>query len=371
MGHSIVISGAGVAGSTAAYWLARHGFEVTVVERAAGHRSSGNPVDVKGSAVDVVERMGIMPQLREAATQVDRLLFVDAGGRTRSSVATRAFAGSAGEQEVEIARTDLAAILLSAARDHADIRWGDAISGLTQDGDGVIVAFEQSATARFDLVIGADGVHSGVRRLAFGPEARFIRQLGMFVATAPVDRPIGSEREVVMYNTPGRALGVHPGAGNPGAAFMFRAPKTTQFDSHDLAQHKRLVAAAYPGELGVFARYLDQLQAADDIYFDAVTRVVLPQWSTGRVTLVGDAASSLSLFGDGSTLAIAGAYTLTEELAAAPHEIPAALRRYEQRHRRLARPRQLGFFAAGMLLVPKTRVGITMRDLAIRVGARR
>lgn len=369
MGHRILISGAGVAGATAAYWLGRHGFAVTVVERAAGQRSSGNPVDVKGSAVGVVERMGVMPQLRESATQVDRLLFVDADGRTRSSVPTKAFAGSAGDQEVEIARSDLTGILLSAAREHADIRWRDAISEITTDGDGVEVAFEHSASARFDVVIGADGVHSGVRRLAFGPEARFLRQLGMFVATVPVDRPLRGAHEVVMHNMPGRALAVHPAAGNPGAAFMFRAPKATEFDSRDVTLHKRLVAAAYRGELGVFARYLDQLLAADDLYFDAVTRVALPRWSTGRVTLVGDAASSLSLFGDGSTLAIIGAHTLAEELAATPRDIPAALRRYERRHRRLVRPRRLGFVASGMLLVPKTGAGIALRNLTFRIGA--
>lgn len=215
-------------------------------------------------------------------------------------------------------------------------------------------------------MVGADGVHSTVRRLSFGPETRFVRHMGMYVATVPVDEPIGGDREVVIYNTPGRTLAAHPAGGNPGVAFMFRQQSVDGFDYRDIDRGKRMVGAAYIGRLGICTHYLDQLQAADDVYFDAVTRVVLPQWSTGRVTLVGDAASSLSLFGDGSTLAIIGAHTLAEELARTPGDISAALHRYEQRHRAVVRPKQRGFALAGVLLVPGSRAGIAARNFAVR-----
>jgi 2-polyprenyl-6-methoxyphenol hydroxylase-like FAD-dependent oxidoreductase len=375
MGMSVLISGAGVAGSTLAYWLARHGFRVTVVECASGQRSSGNPVDIKGSAVAVVEQMGIMPQLRAAATRVNRLVFVDADGHERASVSMKAFQGSAGDREVEIARADLAAILLSAAHGSAEMRWGDSITALAQDRGGVDVTFDRAEPEHFDLVAGADGLHSTVRRLAFGPEAGFVRHMGMYVAVArwsgenvatlPVDRPIGDEQ--IMFNTPGRAFAVRPGSGKPGAAFIFRHRGVPGFDYRDLESHKRLVTEAYAGRLGGFAGFLDRIQAADDLYFDSVSRVRSPHWSTGRVTLVGDAASCLSLFGDGSTLAVAGAYTLAEELARTPGDPPAALCRYEQRHRLLTTRRQRGVFtAAAMLLVPRTRAGIAVRNTAVR-----
>ncbi|MFI5781291.1 FAD-dependent oxidoreductase [Nocardia sp. NPDC051570] len=367
MGKSVLISGAGVAGSTAAYWLARGGFRVTVVERAAGQRSSGNPVDVKGDAVGIVERMGVLPRLREVASRIDRLVFVDTDGRVRGGIRTAAFQGSAGNSEIEVPRAELASVLLSATRDHADIRWGDAISGLGQTGNGVEVTFERGAPERFDLVIGADGLHSAVRRLSFGPETEFVRHMGMYVATLPVDRPLRGEREVVMVNSPGLSLAVHPASGNPGAAFIFHHAAVPGFDHRDSEQHKRIVTEAYADRLGSFAHYLDRVRAAEDLYFDAVSRVRLPHWSIGNITLLGDAASSLSLFGDGSTLAVIGGHTLAEELGRGPEDIPAALRRYERRHRAVVAPRARGFLLASRLLVPKSRAGITLRDTAVRL----
>ncbi|MFI6045941.1 FAD-dependent oxidoreductase [Nocardia sp. NPDC051321] len=366
MNKTVLISGAGVAGSTLAYWLARRGYEVTVVERAAALRSSGNPVDVKGPAVAVAERMGIMPRLRAAGSAVDRMTFVDAAGKPVGRVPLAAFQGSSGDREVEVPRADLAAILLEASRTEAEFVWGDTVTALTQDGDGVDVTFAGAPARRFDLVIGADGLHSTVRRLAFGPEREFVRHKGMYVATMPIDAPVGSDREVVIYNTPGRAVSVHPTRGRALAAFIFRHDAVPGFDHRDQSSHKRLVAEAYSAGGWRLPDLLDRMHAADDLYFDAVSQVDLPTWSTGRIVLVGDAGSSLSLFGDGSTLAMAGAYTLAEELGEATDDPAAALRRYEARHRKLVRSKQGGFRIAGALLLPATRTGLTLRNAATR-----
>jgi 2-polyprenyl-6-methoxyphenol hydroxylase-like FAD-dependent oxidoreductase len=191
--------------------------------------------------------------------------------------------------------------------------------------------------------------------------------MGMYVATLPVNQLIGDEQQMIMFNTPGRAIAVHPGSRHAGAAFIFRHPGVPDFDYRDLDRHKQLVTEAFAGRLGCFAGLLDRVQTADDLYFDSVSRVRLPHWSTGPVALVGDAASCLSLFGDGSTLAVAGAYTLAEELARTPDDPPAALCRYEQRHRMLTTRRQRGLFtAAAILLVPRTRAGIALRNNAVR-----
>ncbi|NUS56701.1 MAG: NAD(P)-binding protein, partial [Streptomycetaceae bacterium] len=222
MSTSILVSGAGIAGATAAFWLAQAGYAVTVVERAEGARSSGNPVDVRGAAVDVAERMGILANLRAAATDVRRMTLVDAEGRTVTHIGMGAIPGATAASDVEIPRADLARILVDAGRDRVEFIQGDSIRELGQDDSGVDVAFEQASPRRFDLVVGADGLHSTVRRLAFGPEDRFVRPAGMYVATMPVDPSFAARPdEVLLHNSPGRLTSVHPAAGKALAAFIF------------------------------------------------------------------------------------------------------------------------------------------------------
>ncbi len=328
--QAVLISGAGIAGPTLAYWLARHGFRPTVVEHAAALRSSGSPVDVRGPAVEVAERMGVMPAIRQAGTDRTGTSFVNANGRRVGRVNQRALQQAAGSREVELPRGDLAAILYQAGRDDAEFVFGDAIVALSQDEHGVDVTFEHAQPRRFDLVIGADGLHSAVRRLAFGPESDFIQHLGIYVATVRLDGLDGlieGGREVVMYNTPGRAAAIHPSRGQALAFF----------------------------------------EATDDLYFDSVSQVRIRPWWHGRVALVGDAASCVSLFGDGSSLAMAGAFTLAEQLAACPADHQSAFRRYDASHRVLVDPKQRNIARGASLLIPATRPGILARNLATRL----
>jgi 2-polyprenyl-6-methoxyphenol hydroxylase-like FAD-dependent oxidoreductase len=364
---TVLISGAGVGGPTLAYWLAARGFRPTVVERSAGLRSSGNPVDVRGPAVEVAERMGIMERLREAATDVTAMSFVNGSGRRVGRVGMRTLQQSGGGREVEVTRTDLAKILYEASRDSAEFLFDDTITSLRQDDDGVDVTFEKAAPRRFDLVIGADGLHSMTRRLAFGPESAFVRHIGLYVATMQLDRPAEHQREVVLHNTPGRLVSLHPVHGRTLAAFIFRNPAVEGFDHRDIEQHKRIVTDAYAGAGWRVPELLDHVRAADDLWLDSVSQVRLDRWSNGRVALLGDAASSVSLFGDGSTLAMAGAYTLAEELAATPADPQAAFARYEARHRTLVDPKQNNLATAAALMVPATRAGIAARNLATRL----
>lgn len=365
---TVLISGAGVAGPTLAFWLARHGWRPTVVERAGAPRSSGNPVDVRGPARAVVEAMGVLPRLREAATSVAALRFHDRAGRVIARVASPGHARGAAP-ELEIPRGDLARVLLDAARDRAEFVFGDAIAELRPDEHGVDVAFEHGAPRRFDVVIGADGLHSGVRRLAFGPDDRFVRHAGAYVATLPLPGPVDHPHDVLLHNVPGRLVAVHPGRGRALAGFFFRAPDA-RLDPRDTAAHRRLVAEAFRDAGWRTPELLDRLRGADDLYFDAVARVDLPAWSRGRVALLGDAASCLSLFGDGSSLAIAGARTLADALGAAPRDPALAFRRYEAEHRVRVRPKLRGFGAAAAFLMPASRPALAARDLALRLLAR-
>lgn len=360
---TVLISGAGVAGSTLAYWLARRGFRPTVVERSGGVRSSGNPVDVRGAAVPVTEAMGLTARLREAATSATAMSIVDASGRQVARVRLPNAAG--GGPEVEIGRSDLVAILHESARDDAEFLFDDTVATLAQDGGGVDVTFERAAPRRFDLVVGADGLHSTVRRLVFGPESGHVRHAGMYVATTPLGRPAERPDDVILFNTPGRLVSVHPARGDALAAFIFRSPAIPGLDHRDTGQHKRIVADTYAGAGWRVPELLDRVRDAPDLYFDAVSRVELPTWSRGRVTLLGDAASCVSLLGDGSSLAIAGARTLAEALAA-HRDHTEALRRYESHHRTLVAPKQRTTGRAKALLVPRTRAGVAIRNLAAR-----
>jgi 2-polyprenyl-6-methoxyphenol hydroxylase-like FAD-dependent oxidoreductase len=366
----VLISGAGVAGSTLAYWLARHGMRPTVVELAQATRSSGNPVDVRGPALPVVEAMGIVPRLREAATTTKAVSLVDASGRQIARMRTP---GSRGRRdEVEIPRSDLASILYEAARPDAEFLFGDTITALAQDGDGVEASFGRAAPRRFDLVVGADGLHSTVRRIAFGPEREYIRHLGLYVATLPLGRPADRPEEVVLFNTPGRLAAIHPNRGEAGAAFIFRGPALPDLDHRDTERQRQIVLDAYAGAGWQVPRLLDALREAAEFYFDAVSAIRLESWSRGRITLVGDAASCVSLLGEGSSLAIAGAHTLADALAGSRQgqgspDVAAALGDYERRHRKLVAPKQRNVGIGAAMLVPSSRFGIATRNLAVKV----
>jgi 2-polyprenyl-6-methoxyphenol hydroxylase-like FAD-dependent oxidoreductase len=365
--RSVLISGAGVAGPTLAYWLARQGFRPTVVERSQGLRSSGNPVDVRGPALPVAEKMGIMPALRDAATRAVAMSVVGDSGRQLARVGLAATRSAAGSREVEIPRADLAAVLHEAAHDDAEFVFDDTIVALHQDEGGVDVTFDRTAPRRFDLVVGADGLHSTTRRLVFGQEQDFARHLGVYVATMPLGGPVEDPDVVLMYNTPGRLVSIHPSRGDALVAFIFRGPEIAGVDYRDTGRHKRIVADAYPGAGWRVPELLDRLRDTEDLYFDSVSQVRLPAWARGRVALLGDAASCVSLFGDGSSLAMAGAFTLASALAANPADHGAALRRYETEHRTLTEPKQRNVGRAAALLLPRTRLGIAARNLAARV----
>jgi 2-polyprenyl-6-methoxyphenol hydroxylase-like FAD-dependent oxidoreductase len=301
-----------------------------------------------------------MAQIREADTGVRDMVFLNSRGRVVSRVDMRTTWAEPGD--VELARGELAAILRDAVPDEVEFEFGNAVTALDQDADGVTAEFTAGPARRFDIVIGADGAHSGVRALAFGPEADYVKHLGIYVATLPLDGETGTD--LVMYNTPDRAVAIHPAGGRPGAAFMFRAPQIPHFDHRDRDQHKRLLAGAYAGAGWRVPELLDRVRVADDLYFDSVSRIEVPTWSRGRIGLVGDAASCVSLFGDGSSLAMTGAFTLADALG---DDIPSGLRAYEARHRPQRAAKENSVTLAAKLLIPATTAGIAVRNVAVRL----
>ncbi|SNR91546.1 FAD-dependent monooxygenase [Actinoplanes regularis] len=355
--RTALVSGAGIAGVTLAYWLTRGGWQTTLVERAGDLRSSGNPVDVRGPALSVAERMGILPELRAVATHAKAIRVLDSTGRSVARIPMSSRNG-----DIEVLRGDLARVLWSAGRDDAELLLDDTITDLRQDPDGADVTFERAAPRRFDLVVGADGLHSTVRRIVFGPEREFSEYLGLYVATVQLGGAPAEPDEVVLLNVPGRLLALHPARGEAGAAFIFRHPEIPGLERGDAGRQKQVITASYQGIGWRVPELLDRLEAADDLYFDAVSRISLDSWSRGRVVLLGDAASCVSLLGDGSTLAMAGADRLAAALAETPADLGAALRRYESGHRRLTGPKHRHIHRAAGLLVPASRFGLAARN---------
>jgi 2-polyprenyl-6-methoxyphenol hydroxylase-like FAD-dependent oxidoreductase len=363
MNERILISGASIAGLTLAYWLGRHGFQPVVVERAAAPRPGGNGVDVRGHARDVVQRMGILPRVRELTTDVRGIKFVDADDRAVARVATQ----DMDPGTVEIMRGDLVALLHEVTG--AEILSGDSIHGLEQDDDGVNVTFENAPAARFGLVIGADGMHSHVRRLVFGPEEEFVRHKGLYFAFADADASLGEDRWVTMFNTPGRMAGIYR-SGNHAQAKAYLAYRSAPmgYDHQDPSVHKRLVGDAFADQKSWRTReLLDSALADPDFYFDACAQVHMASWSAGRVVLAGDAAWCPSpAAGAGAELALVGAYRLAGELAVAGGDHRLAFTRYAAALRPLVTARQrIG--ANIRLMVPRTETGRRVRNAVARL----
>jgi len=366
-GNSVLISGCGIAGPTLAYFLAQAGFRPTVVERARELRSSGSPVDVKGEAAQIADRMGIYERLAERATGATHAVFVDGKGGPRARIAINP-GSRGGRAELELPRSDLAAVLYGACRDHAEVIFDDGIASLAQDADGVDVTFERGAARRFDFVVGADGLHSATRRIAFGPESVFVHHAGLYIATLRLDLPLDDRRAVIIYNAPGRMVALHPCGGDPGAAFIFRRPALPAIDPQDTDAQRRVIAETYAQDGWCVPELLTRVATTSDLYFDSVSRVQIAPWHRGRIVLVGDAASCVSLVGDGSSLAMIAAATLARALSE-ERDPTAAFARYEARHRRLVDPRRRAFPLATAFLVPKTALGIAARNAVAGLAA--
>jgi len=355
-----LISGNGIAGASIAYWLVRAGWEVTIVERAAALRSSG-PVDVRGDAVAALRAMGCYEELRALSTGATDVEFVDRAGRR---VGGFAIEPSSRTGDFEIARQDLAQGLARAAAG-AQILWGNSIVEARQDHDGVDALLASGARLRSDVVIAADGLHSAMRQLVVGPEDSVVAPLGMWIATLPCPIAAGDGVTVRVYNEPGRMASLHPAGGHPGAALMLRDKPREDWDMHDPHDQKAFLASAFAGAGWLVPSILECAARTDDLYFDAVSRVRVSRWWNGRIVLLGDAASSVTIFGDGSSMAIAGAWELARALERHA-DVADAFDAYERAHRRRVEPRQRRVQLAAHFLVPASRPGLTARNAFLR-----
>jgi 2-polyprenyl-6-methoxyphenol hydroxylase-like FAD-dependent oxidoreductase len=370
----VLISGASVAGPTAAYWLCRQGFAVTVVERMSldSVRTSGHAVDLFGPAVDVAEWTGVLPAVMDARTRTDIVSFQRPDGRGVDVEMRRMVAGISG-RHVEIMRGELAAILVEATRGDVQYQFGESIDAMVEEPDGVAVTFERAPAERFDLVIGADGLHSNVRRLVFGPEDQFRRFLGGYLAGAAVPNYLGLDGRMEVWNAPGRLAAIYPvrGTTTARAGFLFRRHEELGLDHRDVDRQKQLLHQTYQGDGWQVSRMLAAVDVADDLYFDSISQIVMDSWTHGRVALVGDAGYSPGpAVGGGTSIAMVGAYVLAQELARAGHNYDTGLHAYEDRIGELAvKARRIGSSTMATL-IPKTAISVRLMPELLRLVTR-
>jgi 2-polyprenyl-6-methoxyphenol hydroxylase-like FAD-dependent oxidoreductase len=365
-----LISGAGIAGPALAHWLLLHGFQPTLVERAPRPRAGGYVIDFWGVGYDIVEEMGLLPAVLQAGYQMREVRVVNARGRRISSLDAELFRAATVGRYTSISRGALAGILFASVEKRAEVSFGDAVTALTQSAEGVLVHFERAPARRFDLVVGADGLHSAVRRLTFGDEQRFEKSLGYNVAVFEAQgyRP-RDEGVYVAYARPGAQI----------ARFCLRDDRTTfqlvvadrdaVVDGHDSRAVRSYLRERFGGAGWECDRILERLEESEELYFDRVSQIRMPRWSKGRVALVGDAAYAPSLLaGQGAALAIIGAYVLAGELArGGPCE--RAFARYESRLYAFMRRKQTSAEGVAATFAPRTQIGVTLRNQLMKALA--
>ena len=368
--QDILISGASIAGPALAYWLRTLGFSPTVVERAPAPRPGGQTVDLRGAGRAVVDRMGLMDRARAVSLDQRGIAWVDTRGRVTARMPADLFGGEGIVSEIEVLRGDLGQLLYEASRPGAEYVFDDTITGLEQDDAGVSVTFEKAAPRRFSLVIGADGLHSAVRTLAFGPESGCVRPAGCYTAwfTARADIDLGGW--FLMHNAPGGlVVSARPGrrSGEIKAGLSFRSAPI-EYDRRDVAGQQDLLARRFAAVGWEAPRLLAAMRTAPDFFFDSVGQVHLDRWSAGRTALLGDAGyCPTPLTGLGTSLALVGAYVLAGELAVAGGDHRTAFCRYEQ----IMRP----YVTRGQQLppggvsgyAPRSRAAIALRAASMRM----
>jgi len=326
----ILISGAGIAGLTTAYWLRRYGFSPTIIERAPSLVTGGYKIDVRGTALDVLRRMGVHDAVVALSTQMQGALLVDREGNVINRMTGDEFGHRVGA-DLEIARGTLCEILMARTTD-IDVIFGDVVASLTQSDDSAEVTFRDGNARTFDLVIGADGVHSNIRRQVFGDESQYLRYLGMYLCVYSVPNYLHLDRMEVQYSEIGRIAAIWSTRDDADAKACFGfAAGDRQIDLHDRAQQEAALRTVYAGIGWEVPRLLELMPQASDWYFDIAAQVDMAESARGRVVLVGDAAYCASpMSGQGSSLALIGAYVLAGELAAAGGDHQTAFAVYDR-----------------------------------------
>jgi 2-polyprenyl-6-methoxyphenol hydroxylase-like FAD-dependent oxidoreductase len=366
----IVINGVGIAGPTLAYWLRKAGHDVLLVEAAPQLRRGGYAIDFWGVGYDIAEKMGLLPRVRELGYQMRGARFVDRHGRKRGGFPTDVFDRMTNGRYTTVQRSDLAATIYGALEGTVETIFGDSVARIEEVGSCARVSFDHAAPRETDLVVGADGLHSRVRRLAFGPDSAFEVSLGYHVAAFAVEgyRP-RDELVIVIHGAPGRLVARFPLRDDRMVfLFVFRDEYLTGERPSTEQQRKAALARVFADVGWECPQILAAMEDVGDVYFDRASQIRMDCWTSGRTALVGDAAACVSLMaGEGSALAMAEAYVLAGELRQCGGDQGAAFARYQQRLMPFVKRKQASAAKFASSFAPRTAFGVAFRDLVTRL----
>lgn len=363
----ILISGAGIAGPSLAYWLSHYGLEPTIVEAAPKLRTGGYVIDFWGAGFDVVDRMGLLPEILHKGYRIREVRVVNRRGKRVAGFPAEAFSRITQDRFVSLPRGALAETIFDKVKDKVETIFGDSVNRMDPMERGVRVTFERGGTREFDLVVGADGLHSRVREVVFGSQTRFEKYLGYKVAAFTVEgyRP-RDELVYVMFTQVGQQV-ARFSMRDDRTMFLFTFADQDAAGPNNLPDQKALLRKRFASSEWECPQILDALDNADDFYFDRVSQIRMDPleglWTRGRVTLVGDAASCVSLLaGQGSGLAIVAAYILAGEIYRAQDNYKEAFARYQGRFGPFVLAKQQAAVGLAGVFAPKSRSALWLRN---------
>jgi 2-polyprenyl-6-methoxyphenol hydroxylase-like FAD-dependent oxidoreductase len=364
MNNNILISGAGIAGLALAYWLKKYGFNPTVIEQSPKLREGGYAIDFFGAGFDVAEKMQLLPDLEKVDLKIRQVVFVDENNTCRGGMDAYKIRRLVNGRFYNLLRSDLSKVMYDHLDKDIQIIFGDTISNIDQKNQEVVVTFKSGKVRNFDLVAGADGLHSNVRNLVFGEESAFEKYFGYYVSSFTTENYTDSNDSFVSYNVPKKQVSIYSSPGNKlTSVFIFSSAQKLKYDHHDIEKQKQILRDEFMNFGWECPALLERLYTTTDFYFDPISQIKMKQWTKERVTLVGDAASCPSLLsGQGSTMAMVGAYVLAGELKAAAGDYNAAFRKYENIMMPLIETKQKLAQSFAGTLIPKSRFGIWIRN---------
>lgn len=366
---NILISGAGIAGVAIAFWLKKFGFNPTIVEVAPKLREGGYAIDFMGAGYNVAEKMGILPALEKADMDISKLVFVDKNDKEKGSMNYQKIRKLMNNRALTLLRSNLAKVIYNSLDKDIQIIFGDTIHKIEQDEEKVIVTFRSGLKSSFDLLIGADGLHSNVRNLIFGNEQQFEKYYGYYTSSFTIENFSYEGRTFSMYNIPFKQVAVYTYNENmTGTFFIFTSPEKLLYERHDIVKQKQILKDEFMNIGWKCPELLSKIDNTSDFYFDTVSQVKMENWARGRITLVGDACYCPSLLsGKGSTLAMVGAYILAGELKQANGNYKIAYEQYENIFKPFMDKKQKAAKAFAKSFVPKTDFGIWLRNIAFKL----
>jgi len=359
-----LVSGAGFAGLSTAYWLRQLGYDVTVVEVAKALRTGGTAVNIRGNTIDIVKRMGIFEQIRARRLSLARWALKDANDVTQREMVIRAPGEAPPEDDFEIERDVLLELLFGLVKNDARFVFDESVTALREVNGGVEVMFDKRSPETFDLVFGCDGVHSVVRKLVFGDEKQFTHFLEQYFSITIVDKLLIERDTAQMFNVPGKAVMLNAYKNNTDIIFGFVSEKELAYDRRDEAAQRKIISEQFVNAGWRSAELLKEVEGSKSFYFDKLCQIRMPSWSKGRVALVGDSAYCPSpAAGMGGSLAIDGAAGLADAMGKFPDDFERACREYDESLRPFIDQVQAEAVRTGLeTLVPRTEEAIRERN---------